>query len=507
MADEGNTNLDGRIMVSGVMYSNQAHFVQQAIPGDSAWELVFNDPSVPNYPYFPQFFCTTWLTGTPVIVAVAWTFGDTGPEFRILRSEDYGATWDYGPTFAPASGANNDATHSVFVWSEEKNLLLYVVRTSSLFDPPLKIYASEDRGLSFVELPGGAHNAPGGIFYDAPRGMFRVFKQSPQRINAGGTWRQTLSSGDGVVWEGGPVQDDDLVSDAGGWISDLFFLFYMPDIDKYWFRAYRGIETILLSSTDGGVTLEYEGVLPSAFTGYEQGHYLGGGRACIHTDNRAVPTREYVTTEDWGATWTKRNYTSLGAESGMDGWWLNDQRVTVDSYLRTVPTGMLQHGGLKGILFSGNGATEGGSMGPNQGPRLLICDYQNFPEVEITPMPILESPSGSYSATNNLMFVGEFAEGYEQEPPAPPPPTEHGVLVRGKWQWTSSGGSSKWTPPQQGIRLPRLSEERQEMYDVYRSRLKIRGRGESVAFSFTSEPGKDFVLLGWAVRYKGETDD
>lgn len=84
---------------------------------------------------------------------------------------------------------------------------------------------------------------------------------------------------------------------------------------------------------------------------------------------------------------------------------------------------------------------------------------------------------------------------------------EHSALVRGKWQWTNSGGASKWTRPQQGIRLPRLSEDRQDAYDVYRSRLKIRGRGESVAINFTSEPGKDFILLGWVVHYKGETDD
>ncbi len=82
-----------------------------------------------------------------------------------------------------------------------------------------------------------------------------------------------------------------------------------------------------------------------------------------------------------------------------------------------------------------------------------------------------------------------------------------GVLVTGKWQWTNTSGGSKWTNPQQGIRLPRLTEELQDAYDVRRSRLKIRGRGESVAINFTSEPGKDFVILGWVVHYKGETDD
>lgn len=88
----------------------------------------------------------------------------------------------------------------------------------------------------------------------------------------------------------------------------------------------------------------------------------------------------------------------------------------------------------------------------------------------------------------------------------PDPNIEHGVQVTGKWQWTNSRGP-KWTPPQQGIRLPRLSEELQDTYDVRRSRLKIRGRGESVAINFTSEPGKDFVILGWVLSYKGETDD
>lgn len=87
------------------------------------------------------------------------------------------------------------------------------------------------------------------------------------------------------------------------------------------------------------------------------------------------------------------------------------------------------------------------------------------------------------------------------------PTVEHGILVRGKWQWTNSAGASKWTPFQQGIKAPRVTTENQEAYDVRRSRLKIRGRGESVAINFTSEPGKDFVLLGWVIHYKGETDD
>lgn len=86
-------------------------------------------------------------------------------------------------------------------------------------------------------------------------------------------------------------------------------------------------------------------------------------------------------------------------------------------------------------------------------------------------------------------------------------PVLHSVLVQGKWQWTSSGGSAKWTPAQQGIRFPRVTEDKQDLYQVLRSRLKIRGRGESVAINFTSEPGKDFVILGYAVSYKGETDD
>ena len=83
----------------------------------------------------------------------------------------------------------------------------------------------------------------------------------------------------------------------------------------------------------------------------------------------------------------------------------------------------------------------------------------------------------------------------------------HGILVRGKWQWTNSAGGSKWTNPQQGIRTPRVESGNEDYYDIRRSRLKIRGRGESVAINFTSEPGKDFVMLGWVVSYKGETDD
>ena len=89
----------------------------------------------------------------------------------------------------------------------------------------------------------------------------------------------------------------------------------------------------------------------------------------------------------------------------------------------------------------------------------------------------------------------------------PDPTIEHGISVIGKWQWTNAGGAMKWTRPQQGIRTPRVPVDIQPLYDVRRSRLKIRGRGESLAVRFESEPGKDFIILGWAVKWVGETED
>ena len=91
--------------------------------------------------------------------------------------------------------------------------------------------------------------------------------------------------------------------------------------------------------------------------------------------------------------------------------------------------------------------------------------------------------------------------------------TEHGALVTAKWDWTTSDTTSRWSRPQQAIKRRRYhiptssTDPYNDGFGVLRSRLKIRGKGESLVIRFESEEGKDFQILGWSVPYQVETDD
>lgn len=91
--------------------------------------------------------------------------------------------------------------------------------------------------------------------------------------------------------------------------------------------------------------------------------------------------------------------------------------------------------------------------------------------------------------------------------------TEHGVLVTAKWDWTYSSAPGRWSTPQQGIKFPLFfiptdpNNPRDAGYGVLKSRLKIRGKGDSLVVRFESQEGKDFQLLGWSIPYTVEVDE
>lgn len=70
--------------------------------------------------------------------------------------------------------------------------------------------------------------------------------------------------------------------------------------------------------------------------------------------------------------------------------------------------------------------------------------------------------------------------------------TNSSLYVQGIFDFTDSGDSGKWTNPQQCYRSSVLNRS------IITSRLKIRGRGISVQFKFTSESGKPFTVIGWS---------
>lgn len=68
-----------------------------------------------------------------------------------------------------------------------------------------------------------------------------------------------------------------------------------------------------------------------------------------------------------------------------------------------------------------------------------------------------------------------------------------GAFMQGIWDFTNSGSSGKWSSKQQ-IYMDCL-----ENRDVNHRRLKVRGKGKALQLKFTSEPGKPFTIIGWAI--------
>lgn len=71
-----------------------------------------------------------------------------------------------------------------------------------------------------------------------------------------------------------------------------------------------------------------------------------------------------------------------------------------------------------------------------------------------------------------------------------------------RWDWAGERNVRKWSSEIELYR-PRTIQ----LTDVVVSKNKVRGNGKSVQFRFgTSEPGKTFDLLGWAIGFSGNTE-
>lgn len=78
------------------------------------------------------------------------------------------------------------------------------------------------------------------------------------------------------------------------------------------------------------------------------------------------------------------------------------------------------------------------------------------------------------------------------------------ILTQSQWSWTNSNESNKWGPAFQAYRHKRLwiPEDSDSGFDdgnyVVKTRNKLRGRGSVLSLKFSTEPAKDFRLLGWS---------
>lgn len=84
------------------------------------------------------------------------------------------------------------------------------------------------------------------------------------------------------------------------------------------------------------------------------------------------------------------------------------------------------------------------------------------------------------------------------------PVNESSILAQSQWSWTNSAESGKWGPVFQAYRHKRLwmPEDNVSGFDdgnyVVKTRNKLRGRGNVLSLKFSTEPNKDFKLLGWS---------
>ncbi len=89
--------------------------------------------------------------------------------------------------------------------------------------------------------------------------------------------------------------------------------------------------------------------------------------------------------------------------------------------------------------------------------------------------------------------------------------TEHGCLVRAKWDWTTSDVPNRWSRTQQAYKPKRFhipdnpEDPFNDGFGVRRSKLKIRGKGAALSIRYESQDGKDFQLIGWSIPFTADS--
>ncbi len=83
-------------------------------------------------------------------------------------------------------------------------------------------------------------------------------------------------------------------------------------------------------------------------------------------------------------------------------------------------------------------------------------------------------------------------------------------IVQAQWEWTDSVNAGKWGVEFQGYKLPRsympldVDEDFDFGYTVVTTKNKVRGSGPALSLNFTSEPGRDCHIYGWALEVDQE---
>lgn len=87
-------------------------------------------------------------------------------------------------------------------------------------------------------------------------------------------------------------------------------------------------------------------------------------------------------------------------------------------------------------------------------------------------------------------------------------------FFQSRWDWSTDDASGKWSTQVQAYR-PKMTmfvdtaelEPNTTDYEVFYTRLKVRGSGRAAQYRFSeSRQGYGFTLIGWHVFYEGKTD-
>lgn len=123
-------------------------------------------------------------------------------------------------------------------------------------------------------------------------------------------------------------------------------------------------------------------------------------------------------------------------------------------------------------------------------PAFIITGWTGFGDFQrMKQIPYLTI----YSLKTETGFDGEYN-----------PINPSSILVQSQWSWTNSEAAGKWGIPFQAYRHKRLwlPESSSSAFDdgeyVIKTRNKLRGRGNVLSLKFSTEPKKDFKLLGWS---------
>ncbi len=109
-------------------------------------------------------------------------------------------------------------------------------------------------------------------------------------------------------------------------------------------------------------------------------------------------------------------------------------------------------------------------------------------------------------------YMRKTEEGFVDNGDGLEPVRPSGCIMQAQWDWHNSAAGKRWSRPRQIYRHKRfyIPENEEDTFDtgeeVVFTQNKIFGRGNSVAFRFEAEPGKDCQLLGYSVIYTADAE-